>query len=175
MAALVAEHPNLHLTINLTPGLLWQLEDYVDHGATDRTLDLTLKPAAYLTAEEREFVLSNFFDAHWHNQIFPYPRDKELFVQCRAGQRFSAHDVRDLQMWFNLAWFGQEFRDGDVALVRLLVRLIKPQTRFISVFAVRMWIVMVKMFAVNHANIPYTSANMRRRGIGNFAWCEYAD
>lgn len=117
MAALVAEHPGVHLTINLTPALLWQLEDYVDHGATDRALDLTLKPAADLTGAEREFILSNFFDAHWHNQIFPYLRYKELFVQRRAGQRFSDQDVRDLQMWFNLAWFGQEFRDGDVELV----------------------------------------------------------
>ncbi len=117
MAALVAEHPCVHLTINLTPGLLWQLEDYVEHGATDRVLDLTLKPAADLTAEEREFILSNFFDAHWHNQIFPYSRYKELFVQRRAGHRFSDQDVCDLQMWFNLAWFGQEFRDDDVELV----------------------------------------------------------
>lgn len=27
MAALVAEHPGVHLTINLTPALLWQIED----------------------------------------------------------------------------------------------------------------------------------------------------
>jgi len=45
MAALVAEHPGVHLTINLTPSLLWQLEDYLEHGATDRTLELTLKTA----------------------------------------------------------------------------------------------------------------------------------
>jgi alpha-amylase/alpha-mannosidase (GH57 family) len=117
MAALVAEHPTLHLTINLTPALLWQIEDYVDRGASDRSLELTLKPAEMLTAEEREQVLSAFFDADWHNQIFPHPRYKELFEQRREGQPFTDQDLRDLQMWFNLAWFGQEFREKDVQLV----------------------------------------------------------
>jgi len=77
---------------------------------------LTLKPAETLTAEEREQVLSTFFDAHWHNQIFPHPRYKELFVQRRENHSFTVQDLRDLQMWFNLARFGQEFREGKVRL-----------------------------------------------------------
>ena len=116
MAALVAEHPRLHLTINLTPALLWQIEDYVVHGATDRALELTRTPAEALTAAEREEILAGFFDADWHNQIFPHPRYKELFVRRQEGRRFSAQDLRDLQMWFNLTWFGQEFREGEVEL-----------------------------------------------------------
>ena len=116
MAALVAEHPDLHLTINVTPSLWWQIEDYLERSATDRAFDLTLKPADTLTSVEREHILSNFFDAHWHNQIFPYPRYYELFVQRREGKQFSIQDLRDLQMWFNLAWFGQEFRTGAVRL-----------------------------------------------------------
>jgi len=116
MAALVAEHPGLHLTINLTPSLLWQIEDYVERGATDWSLELTLKPAEALTDEEQEQVLCTFFDAHWHNQIFSHPRYKELFLQRREDQPFTVQDLRDLQMWFNLAWFGQEFRDGEVRL-----------------------------------------------------------
>lgn len=116
MAALVAEHPEIHVTINLTPSLLWQIEDYVERGATDRALELTLQPAEQLTKDEREEILSSFFDADWHNQIFPHPRYKELFLRRVEGYAFSARDLRDLQAWFNLAWFGKEFRDGDVAL-----------------------------------------------------------
>ncbi len=116
MAAIVAQHPGVHLTINLTPSLLWQIEDYLEHGATDQALDLTLKPAENLTAAERENILGSFFDAHWHNQIFPHPRYKQLFQQRLDGKLFSAADLRDVQMWFNLAWFGQEFRDGVVNL-----------------------------------------------------------
>ncbi len=117
MAALVAEHPNVHLTINLTPALLWQIADYVERGATDQTLELTLKPSEAMIYHEREAVLSTFFDAHWHHQIFPHPRYKELFIQRREGQPFSIQDIRDLQMWFNLAWYGSEFRTGEVQLV----------------------------------------------------------
>jgi len=116
MAHLLLEHPTLHLTINLTPVLLSQILDYVVQGATDRALDLTLTPAEQLTSDERETILSTFFDAHWHNQIFPHPRYRELFTQRRDGQPFTTQDVRDLQMWFNLAWFAKEFRDGEVLL-----------------------------------------------------------
>lgn len=62
---------------------------------------LTLKPAETLTAEGREQVLSTFFDAHWHDQIFPHPCYKELFVQRRENHPFTVQDLRDLQMWFN--------------------------------------------------------------------------
>ena len=117
MAALVADHPRLHLTINLTPVLLWQIEDYAERGATDGALDLTLRPAETLTDAEREWILSRFFDAHWHNQIFPHARYKDLFVQRQDGRPFSHQDVRDLQMWFNLAWFAKEFRESEVELV----------------------------------------------------------
>ena len=40
-----------------------QLADYLERGATDRALELTLKPAEALTDEEREQVLCTFFDA----------------------------------------------------------------------------------------------------------------
>lgn len=117
MASLVGEHPNLHLTINLTPSLVWQIEDYAERGATDRALEMTLKPAEALTADERKYVLQNFFEAHWHHQIDPHPRYRDLFVQRRERQEFTPQDLRDLQMWFNLCWFGLEFREGEVRLV----------------------------------------------------------
>ena len=117
MAALVERHPDLHLTINLTPVLLRQILDYVENGATDRALELTTTPVEQLGATERQELISTFFDADWHNQIFPHPRYKELFGQRRDGIPFSDQDVRDLQMWFNLAWFGSEFREGTVRLV----------------------------------------------------------
>lgn len=116
MAALVAQHPGVHLSVNLTPVLLWQLEDYLERGATDRALELSLKPAETLSVTEQEFVLSYFFEADWHHQIYPHPRYRELFSRRAEGKPFSAQDLRDLQMWFNLSWFGLEFREGEVAL-----------------------------------------------------------
>src|SRR5574338_656157 len=126
MAALAAAHPGVHLTVNLAASLLWQLEDYLERGATDRQLELTLKPAESLSAGEREQVLGGFFDAHWHNQIFVHLRYKELFEQRLAGRPFMDQDLRDLQMWFNLAWFGPEFRQGEVRLATGEVASVKP-------------------------------------------------
>jgi alpha-amylase/alpha-mannosidase (GH57 family) len=117
MAALVAEHPGIHLTINLTPALLWQIEDYTARGATDRTLEWARTPVASLTPDQKDKILATFFDADWHHQIFPHPRYKELFEQRSEGRPFSDQDLRDLQMWFNLAWFGREFHEGRVELV----------------------------------------------------------
>ena len=116
MPALAAEH-DVHVTFNLTPVLLRQIDDYLQAGATDRTLDLTRIPAEQLTSAQIEEVLSTFFDADWHHQIYVHPRYHELFDQRTRGTRFSRQDVRDLQMWFNLAWFGLEFRERDVELV----------------------------------------------------------
>ncbi|MCL6526367.1 MAG: hypothetical protein K6T57_05725 [Thermaceae bacterium] len=117
MADLVAQHPAVHLTVNLTPVLLWQLEDYLERGATDQAQELTRRPAEDLSGEERKYLLSHFFDADWHHQIYPHPRFKELFEQRAAGKPFGPQDYRDLQMWFNLSWFGLEFRQGEVRLV----------------------------------------------------------
>lgn len=117
MAALLRAHPDVHLTINLTPVLLRQLEDYATCGATDTAQELSLTPAEALRPHEREAVLSTFFDADWHHQIFPHPRYAELFQQRQRGQPFSDRDMRDLQLGFNLAWFGDEFRAADQRLV----------------------------------------------------------
>ena len=116
MAALVAEHPGVHLTINLTPVLLWQIEDYTGRGATDRALDLIRVPAESLTAEQRTEMLATFFGANRDNQIAPQPRYAELLAQHQRGASLDTQDLRDLQMWFNLAWFGKEFRAADVEL-----------------------------------------------------------
>ena len=116
MAALLEQHPEVHLTINLTPVLLQQLEDYTERGATDRALELTMTPAARLSAAQREELLATFFEADWHTQIFPWPRYRALFEQCQDGRSFTVQDLADLQMWFNLAWFGPEFQEGPVTL-----------------------------------------------------------
>jgi alpha-amylase/alpha-mannosidase (GH57 family) len=116
MAALVGQYPGVHLTINLTPSLLSQIEDYVEHGATDRALELTLIPAEDLSADEREEILRTFFDASYDNQIRPHARYAELYALARSHGELTTQDIRDLQMWFNLAWFAKEFRDGEVRL-----------------------------------------------------------
>jgi Glycosyl hydrolase family 57 len=115
MAALAAQH-DVHVTFNLTPVLLRQIDDYLLHGASDAALDLTRRPAESLHRAQTEDLLSTFFDADWHHQIFVHARYRQLFEQRMRGDRFSRQDLRDLQMWFNLAWFGHEFRTAAVRL-----------------------------------------------------------
>ena len=117
MAALLAEHAGVHATINLTASLLEQIEDYAEGGGTDRALELTRRPAEVLDRHERHELLTTFFEADWHRRIFPFARYRELFAARVERRRFGAQDLRDLQMWFNLAWFGNEFRTGEVRLV----------------------------------------------------------
>ncbi|MCG3147763.1 MAG: hypothetical protein PCFJNLEI_01204 [Verrucomicrobiae bacterium] len=116
MAALVALHPGIRLTINLSPSLLQQVDAYGERGHTDRALELTLKPTPELTAEDREYILTHFFDADWHNEIYPHPRYKELFDKRGRQKPLTDADLTDLRMWFNLAWFAPEFQNGKVKL-----------------------------------------------------------
>jgi len=113
MAATVAQYPNVHVTFNLTPVLLRQLDDFVQNGAKDKYWVLSEKPAADLTTEEKEFILQRFFDANWDNMIRRYPGYKALLDKrggtddaaiAAALQSFSEQDFRDLQIWFNLVW-----------------------------------------------------------------------
>jgi alpha-amylase/alpha-mannosidase (GH57 family) len=116
MPWLLAQQPEAHATINLTPVLLAQLLHYVDEGGNDDALVLTETPAERLGSAGETALLRNFFDAHLHNQIGAAPRYAELYRKREEERPFSAQDLRDLQMWFNLAWFGVEFRTGEVEL-----------------------------------------------------------
>ncbi|KAB2892418.1 MAG: hypothetical protein F9K40_18540, partial [Kofleriaceae bacterium] len=84
--------------------------------ATDRALDLTLTPAERLGDGERDELVRTFFDADWHRQIFVHSRYRELFDARETGRVLHVQELRDLQMWFNLAWCCHELRTGEVAL-----------------------------------------------------------
>jgi len=116
MAALVGEFPNVHITINLVPSLILQLEDYVEKGATDLLQELSLKPADRLSGAERDFIVSRFFDASWENEITIHRGYARLLNMRRAGRHFADQDITDLRMWFNLAWFTADAQRGPIDL-----------------------------------------------------------
>lgn len=116
MIAMIEEFPDLRLNFNLTPVLLRQLDDLAAGRIRDRWLDWSRKPAADLDPEERLAILENFFKIHWDNLLKPHPRYRELLSKrgttfyredVRQSLRYwSDRDLRDLQVWFNLAWCG---------------------------------------------------------------------
>jgi alpha-amylase/alpha-mannosidase (GH57 family) len=118
MAAILKNYPDVHVTFNLTPVLIRQLDDFVNNDAKDLYWVLAEVPAEELTDEQKEFILTRFFDANWDNIIARFPRYKELLLKrggtdetaiASAMGTFTTQDFRDLQIWFNLAWFDPDF------------------------------------------------------------------
>ncbi len=117
MAQKVAQFEDVHVTFNLTPSLMRQLND-IANGAKDIYWVLGERPVSELSAEDKRFILDRFFDVNWDNIIARYPRFQELLGK-RGGtdeasidvamDSFTDQDFLDLQVWFNLAWFDPVF------------------------------------------------------------------
>jgi alpha-amylase/alpha-mannosidase (GH57 family) len=130
MISLLEDFPTIRQTFNLVPSLLRQLQDYACGEARDLFLDLTRKPAAELSSEEKKFILRNFFMCHWETMVKPYPGYWALLqkrgfkpTDSRLGDllpHFSIQDFRDLQVWFNLTWTGYRAREKKESLRELL-------------------------------------------------------
>src|SRR5690348_9943059 len=118
MVALMREFPSVKATFNLVPSLLVQLEAFAGDRARDRTLELSLKPAADLTTADVDFIRANFFHAQRHRMIDPYPRYAELLA--RRSSPYTVDDLRDLQVWHKLTWVDPMYFDRDPR-VRALV------------------------------------------------------
>lgn len=122
MAAILKDYPDVHATFNLTPVLIRQLDDFVEDDAKDLYWVLSEVPADELDREQKEFILTRFFDANWDNIIARFPRYQELLDKrggtedediARAIESFKEADLRDLQVWFNLAWFDPDFLEAE--------------------------------------------------------------
>src|SRR5438045_8796153 len=124
MVAILREFHAVRMTFNLVPSLLVQLEAFAADRARDRSLELSLKPAAELDERDIDFILENFFHAQRQRMIDIYPRYAELLAR-RGGSlptladrrgaagRFTADDLRDVQVWHKLAWFDPYYLDRD--------------------------------------------------------------
>jgi alpha-amylase/alpha-mannosidase (GH57 family) len=130
MVEILTHYPRLKQTFNLVPSLLEQLEDYASGVATDRYLTLSQIPVAELGAEEKEEILSTFFDLNWETMIHPFARYKELADRrnqafqrfqnyYQAVELFSDQDFLDLTTWFNLAWVDPHLRSLNPDLRKL--------------------------------------------------------
>src|SRR5881392_2204406 len=71
MVALLREFPGVKVTFNLVPSLLVQLEAFAANRASDRYLEVGLKPAKDLSPDDIAFIVTNFFDAQRSRLIDP--------------------------------------------------------------------------------------------------------
>lgn len=116
MAFLLEKFPAVRATFNFTPSLLLQLQEIGAGTVHDLFLEHAQKPAADLNQEEQAFLVRHYFSINWATMIRPYPRYHELLVKRgldidgqdleRIARQFTTQDLLDLQVWFNLAWFG---------------------------------------------------------------------
>lgn len=138
MVEALSAYPHLHQTFNLVPCLVEQLEVYAAGDFVDVYWEHTLKPAADLGPAERTFVVERMCERSDHPRARSHPRYLELAHkrEAQASQGWGAcaraitvDELRDLQVWFNLAWFdpqtletepladlvrrGRDFREED--------------------------------------------------------------
>ncbi len=126
MAWILERHPQVRCTVNFTPVLLEQLEEYAAGRARDRFQDLTDRPVGDLGPEERQAILRSFFMVDWERHVQPVPRYRDLLQKrgrdvrhgdvARLAASFTEAELTDLQVLFNLAWMGFGARADDEAI-----------------------------------------------------------
>src|SRR5258708_14669234 len=115
MPALLDAYPKVRATFNLVPSLLAQIEDYGKEASVDLFLNLSRRNAEDLSAEEREFVLRWMRESPRALRVQQSPRYLELASRPVDAQ-FTTADLRDLQVWFNLAWGSADSPEPDPSL-----------------------------------------------------------
>ncbi len=104
------EFPKIKQTFNFAPSLSLQIEEYIKQEAKDKIQNLTLIPANQLNDDNKREILNYFFACNYKSMIVPNRRYNELYNRQRnAGFNiliFSDQDWLDLQVLYNLVWFG---------------------------------------------------------------------
>src|SRR5262245_57697770 len=119
MVAMLEEFPKVRQTFNLVPSMMVQVAEYASGDAVDPFLQMALKPAESLTDDDRRFLFRHSFYADAHRMIHRYPRYGELYDawqaqrHSRSRRLFSTQELRDLQMWSQLAWFDEDVQSAD--------------------------------------------------------------
>jgi alpha-amylase/alpha-mannosidase (GH57 family) len=120
MVKILDEFPDIHQTFNLVPSMAMQIDDYAKGTAVDPFLRVALRPAEELTETEQDLLFNYYFNAT-SRMIDRFPHYRELTnawdasgrIASRAQRLFSMHDLRDLQVLSQLAWFDEEFLEHD--------------------------------------------------------------
>ena len=120
MVEILENYPGIHVTFNLTPSLLKQIDSF-NTGQRDIIWEITQVPANELTFDQKTYILQRFFDTN-SKIIEKYPRYKELQKMRtgvsqtqieRAISSWTGQDFLDLQVLFNLAWTDMSFLTGE--------------------------------------------------------------
>jgi len=125
MTRLAMRHEDLRITVNFVPSLFEQLADYATGNADDPHRELTLRPAAELSRDDRRFLVTLTRGTGFPYRVRMFAPFLALLDRVRHGDAEAAADslsvdeLRDLQTWWLLAWIDPEDIAADPDLLRL--------------------------------------------------------
>ncbi len=108
MILFLEKYPKLKLNCDIVPALLDTLIAYSE-GAHDIHSELTISDVSIMSAEEKSFVLLNFFSPKFETMVFKSETYKELYQKrfsddfCNPND-FTGREISDLMALFNLVW-----------------------------------------------------------------------
>ena len=116
MIWLAEQFPEFHCTFNVTPVLVKQIQQLAHDEVRDLWHELAVPTPGSLTPAQKAGLLEHFFKANLDNMVKPFPGYYALLQKRglravkssleRVAASFSDQELRDLQVWFNLTWFG---------------------------------------------------------------------
>ena len=132
MVRLHESMPEVGTTINFVPSLIMQLREYVEQGKGDAFLDHTKIPADALNAQQKAFLLRHFFMANYDQMLKPCANYWKLMERRgidhsrvdydQAIRFFSTQDYLDIQVLYNLVWFGFKAKEEIPQIQEMIAR-----------------------------------------------------
>lgn len=124
MVTILDNFKDIKLNFNVVPVLLDAFIDYGEKGLHDLHSRLTVTDIKDLTADDKEFILNNFFDSNYRTMILPYDEYNRLFQKRQTMAEadisaFTEQEYSDLMALFNLAWFDPSYKNEYIALKKL--------------------------------------------------------
>lgn len=125
MVLILEKFPKIKLNFNLVPVLLDSLIDYGENDLHDIHSRLTITDVEDLTADDKEFIINNFFDANFHSMVLPSEEYNRLYQKYQLNPEndinmFSNQEYSDLMALFNLAWFDPIYKNIYPELKKLI-------------------------------------------------------
>ncbi len=125
MVKLAQRHRDLRITINFVPSLFEQLADYAAGNGEDPHRELCLRSATELTTADRRFLVGLTRGTGFAYKVRLFEPFMALLAKLREGEpddvadALSIDEVRDLQVWWLLAWIDPEDIAADPVLLAL--------------------------------------------------------
>ncbi len=138
MTAMLKKHPNIHVTVNLTPVLVEQINLYTQRlgefydsktkrldadkflakfkGRTDPWIDLMLTDTENFGPEEDQYLVRNEWSCFSVSRVIINRFPEYAALREKSPEEFTVQDKRNLKCFFWLALFDPDFLRGPVKL-----------------------------------------------------------